>query len=86
MLFSIYRDGQIPAVVLGLLLHLIVIYGITNKPFSHVSSGTCFLYAFDPHGVFFVVVHCMLLCEEIICCSLFTQLQTKVVDFMWLQG
>ena len=39
MLISIRRDGQLPAVVLGLFLHLVVIYGVTNKPFSHVSSG-----------------------------------------------
>jgi len=35
---EVKTDGQLPAVVLGLFLHLVVIYGVTNKPFSHVSS------------------------------------------------
>ena len=28
----------------GLVVHLIVIYGATNKPFSHVSAGKTIFY------------------------------------------
>ena len=45
----------------GLVVHLIVIYGATNKPFSHVSAGKTIIYYF--HCVTFEFsCNCQLAC------------------------
>ena len=36
------RDNLLPVTVVGLLLHLLVTYGVTNKPFIIVSQGNPF--------------------------------------------
>lgn len=36
------RDNLLPVTVVGLLLHLLVTYGVTNKPFIIVSQGKPF--------------------------------------------
>lgn len=33
------RDNLLPVTAVGLMLHLLVTYGVTNKPFSLVSKG-----------------------------------------------
>lgn len=34
-----FRDNLLPVTAVGLTLHLLVTYGVTNKPFSLVSKG-----------------------------------------------
>ena len=41
-LFLFNRDNLLPVTVVGLLLHLLVTYGVTNKPFIIVSQGKPF--------------------------------------------
>ena len=36
---SFARDNLLPVTSVGLFLHLLVTYGVTNKPFSLVSKG-----------------------------------------------
>ena len=36
---SFTRDNLLPVTSVGLFLHLLVTYGVTNKPFSLVSKG-----------------------------------------------
>ena len=36
---AVVRDNLLPVTAVGLLLHLLVTYGVTNKPFSLVSKG-----------------------------------------------
>lgn len=40
--FFFNRDNLLPVTVVGLLLHLLVTYGVTNKPFIIVSQGKPF--------------------------------------------
>lgn len=37
--FTLLRDNLLPVTSVGLFLHLLVTYGVTNKPFSLVSKG-----------------------------------------------
>lgn len=40
--FLFNRENLLPVTVVGLLLHLLVTYGVTNKPFIIVSQGKLF--------------------------------------------
>ena len=42
LFFFFNRDNLLPVTVVGLLLHLLVTYGVTNKPFIVVSQGKPF--------------------------------------------
>ena len=49
-----FRDNLLPVTAVGLMLHLLVTYGVTNKPFSLVSKGNQRRAAFVIQMVFVV--------------------------------